>query len=107
MNDLPLWTQPASAKRGQADALTHLGAATCQTVQNIMAVVADQHPEGFTWAMVREKLPDGIRQTLALKEYRNAAGGLMVRAGYVPVGFVPSPDPDARGRAIRVWKKLK
>lgn len=93
---------------GRSDALTHLRASTVQSVHNLIQVVADQRPE-FSWNDVRAILPDGIKQILALTHHRNAPGGLMTSAakrfGYVPCGFTISTDPDARGRAIRVWRK--
>jgi hypothetical protein len=96
----------AKADRGHADALTHLGAETCATVTRIAEVVAASR-DTWTWHDIKERLPDGVRQKLAMPELYNAAGGLgrtlAKRYHWRIVGYAKSPDPDARGRRIALY----
>lgn len=95
-------------ERGHADALSHLGAATIEAVTTIARVVADRRAT-WTWCDIEAALPDSVRQTLALPTLRAANGALsrnLARTlGWQTVGFVPSPDPSARGRRVALYAK--
>lgn len=93
--------------RGHTDVLAHLGAATVESVENIIRVVASER-ESFTWEDIEAQLPDGIRQKLASSLLRMCAPGALVknyakRYGLRAVGYTKATNPDARGRPIRVW----
>ena len=87
--------------------LAHLGADTVRTVENIVAAVASTRAS-FTWEHVEALLPAGVLARIHERHLRkNAPGALMKNAAkrlhLSAIGYAPAENPNARGRAIRVY----
>ena len=98
-----LFERPALA--GMAEAASHASPADLEAVRQVVTSFA-RGGEAFTSEDCIGKLTDGQRERLSA--FPNAMGGVFYQLArsrvIVAQGYVTATKPEARGRAIRIWK---